>query len=373
MDDDTIILKDLDTIDRKNNITAKDEEISLKELILRSRNFFRYLMSKWLVIVLAGVIGGILGFVYADSKKPVYTAASTFVLEEGSSGGGLGAYAGVASMVGIDVGGSSGGGIFQGDNIIELYKSRTMIQKALLSEVDVSGKRELIIDLYLKFTKIRESWSKNPELKNISFSFKPDNTFSRQQDSILGTVVNDINLNYLSVAKLDKKLSIIKVEVKASDEQFAKAFNDQIVKKVNDFYVQTKTKKSLEDIAILQQKTDSVRAVMNGAVYTAVAVSDATPNLNPTRQVQRIVPMQRAQISVETNKTILSELVKNLEMSKMALRQETPLIQIIDQPVFPLKKEQFSILKGILLGVLFFCLLTSIFFMMKKLIEAIMA
>lgn len=352
--------------------TSQDDEISLKELILKLREWFRYLLSKWFIILIAGIIGGALGFLYAYNKKPVYTAACTFVLEEGGASGGLGQYAGIASMVGIDLGGS-GGGIFQGDNIIELYKSRSMIVKTLLSEVEIDGRKTLLIDRYIDFNELRKAWSEKPELKDIQFKLEPGETFTRIQDSVMSSIVTDINKNYLNVAKPNKKLSIIKVEVKAMDELFAKYFNDEIVKNVNDFYVQTKTKKSLDNVAILQQKTDSVRAVMNGAVYTAVAVSDATPNLNPTRQVQRVVPMQRAQISVETNKAILEELVKNLELSKMSLRQETPLIQVVDQPVFPLVKEKFGKAKGIILGGIIAGFVIVLVLLIRKIFNGIMA
>lgn len=351
------------------NINSQDDEISLKEIILKIREWYRYILSRWIIVLLAGIFGGTLGLAYAYSKTPIYTAACTFVLEEGSASGGLGRYAGLASMVGMDISGG-GGGIFQGDNITELYKSRRMIQKTLLSEVEIQGKKKLLIDRYIDFNNLRESWSKTLELKDIQF--QPIGTFSRIQDSLVGTFVDDINNNYLSIARPDKKLAIIRVEVKAKDETFAKYFNDEIVKNVNDFYIQTKTKKSVDNVLILQQKTDSVRAVMNGAVYTAVAISDATPNLNPTRQVQRVVPMQKAQISVETNKAILSELVKNLEMSKMSLRQETPLIQVVDEPVFPLKMTKFGRAKGVVLGVLIAGFLIVGVLLMRKIIKGIM-
>ena len=38
-----------------------------------------------------------------------------------------------------------------------------------------------------------------------------------------------------------------------------KAFNDNIVKNVNDFYIQTKTKIEFQNVQILQHQTDSVR------------------------------------------------------------------------------------------------------------------
>ncbi|WP_317047858.1 lipopolysaccharide biosynthesis protein [Pedobacter chinensis] len=307
------------------------------------------------MIVLSGLIGGGVGLAYSYLKKPTYTAITTFVLEdERSSSGGFGSIAGLASIAGIDLG-SGGGNIFQGDNIQELYKSRKMIEKTLLTSVAIGNKNQLLIDRYIDFNKMREKWSGKPELQGIRFSTRDTskknlNKFSRVQDSIIGVIVTDINKNYLNVVKPDKKLSIIKAEVVSKDEIFAKSFNEQIVKNVNDFYVQTKTKKAKDNVAILQQKTDSVRSVMNGAIYSAALVADATPNLNPTRQVQRTAPIQRSQFSAETNRAILSELVKNLELSKISLRKETPLIQVVDEPVFPLEINRIGKAKGILIG-----------------------
>jgi hypothetical protein len=43
-------------------------------------------------------------------------------------------------------------------------------------------------------------------------------------------------------------------------------------------------------------------------------------------------------------------LVKNLELSKLSLRKETPLIQVIDKPILPLPMEKFGKSKGVLLG-----------------------
>ncbi|QPH38344.1 GumC domain-containing protein [Pedobacter endophyticus] len=331
------------------------DEITLKELLLKIQEWWRYLLSRWLLIFTFGLIGGILGFVYAYFQKPVFIATTTFVLESNEgSGGGLGQYAGLASMVGIDLNGGSGG-IFQGDNILELYKSRKMIQKTLLTPIK-SNSNELLFNRYIQVNKLKEGWSKQPELMNLKFEAE-DSLFiskSRLRDSILGKAVEDIIANYLTVTKPDKKLSIIKVDVKAKDEVFAKVFNDELVKNVNDFYLQTKIKKSLDNIEILEAKADSVRKVMNGAIYDVAAIGDATPNLNPTRQTQRVVPAQRAQFSAETNKSILSSLIQNLEVTKMSLLKETPLIQVIDQPIYPVKKEIFGKSKGAVIGCVLF-------------------
>lgn len=342
------------TTESQRNVDNDNDEISLRQLVLNIKNLWRYLLSKWLIVSFFVFLGGILGFYYAYTKKPVYTATTTFVLEDEKPGG-LGNLAGLASIAGFDLGGG-GGSIFQGENILELYKSRKMLRKTLLSTMEIDGKGQSLMERYIHFNGLRDRWSKTPEL--LKLQFNADSTTggnkyvksTRLRDSIINNIVVDISKNYLTVAKLDKKLSIIKVDVKAEDEAFAKGFNETLVKNVNDYYVGTKTKKSLQNVQIMQRKTDSVRAAMNGAIYKAVDVADATPNLNLTRQVQRVAPAQRAQFSAETNKAILSTLVQNLEMSKLALMKETPLLEVIDEPIYPLNKDRLGKTKGALLG-----------------------
>jgi len=49
---------------------------------------------------------------------------------------------------------------------------------------------------------------------------------------------------------------------------------------------------------------------------------------------------------------IYSEIVKNLEVSKTALIQETPTVQIVDEPELPLKKNKLRLLFAACFGAL---------------------
>jgi len=362
-------------MENKVDVTESNrDEITLKEVFLYSSKMFKYLRSKWITILIFGLFGAILGFTYSYLKDPIYKSTTTFVLEEGEKSGGLGAYASVASMVGLNVGGD-GGGIFQGDNILELYKSRTMIEKTLLTETIYNNKSLLLVDQYIEFNQLRKRWSENSKLANLRFSknkYRSSLSEKRLKDSILGVIVGDINNNYLLVSKPDKKLSIIKVEVRSKNEFFAKTFADEIVKNVNDFYVQTKTKKFQNNIGILQKKTDSVRKVLDRSIYSGASIVDETPNLNVTRQSQRTIPIQKSQFNAETNKAILSELVKNLELSKISLLKETPLIQVVDIPIYPLEKDRLGRLKGLVLGGILFGFLSVTYLVIKKILKVIL-
>jgi capsule polysaccharide export protein KpsE/RkpR len=348
-------------------------EISVKELFLFIGRQYRFLLSKRLTILAVAVLGGLLGLFYAFWKKPVYTATTTFVLEASDNSPALGQYAGLASMIGLDV--NTGGGIFQGNNILELYRSRTMIENTLLSDVNFHGKPMLLVDRYVAINNLRETWAEKKHLRDIKFHRdreKLPEAQLRLQDSLLRDIAGDINKRYLTIYKPDKN-NIIRVDVNSVDEFFAKAFNDKIVANVNDFFVQTKTRKSLVNVSILQNKADSIRRTMDKAIYSAAAVADATPNLNPTRQLQRNAPIQRSQFSAETNKAILGELLKNLEMSKMNLLRETPLIQVVDSPRFPLYKSVPGKITSFIKGMILFGFLVVLGLLIRKMIAEVLA
>ncbi len=354
----------------------ESDEISMKEVIINLQKWGKYLLLNWRIIILTGIVGGIVGLAYAYWKKPIYTASTTFVLESSTEGkGGLAGLASMASIAGINLGGN-GGGLFQGNNILELYKSRKMLEQTLLAQVDTNS-NELLIERYIAFNRLREDeWKDRPELLALDFRENPetlDSLSRRLRDGVITSFANAIKSKVLLIEKVDKNATIMQVDIASPDEEFSKVFNENLVRKVNEFYVQTKTKKSVDNIAILEQKVDSVRKEMTGAIYSVARVSDATPNLNPTRQVQRIAPTQEAQFSAETNKAMLSQLLQNLELTKMALLQEQPLIQLVDTPVYPLKVERLGKIKGILIGAFLFGFLAVAAIIIRKYFRNVMA
>ncbi|WP_121812097.1 GumC domain-containing protein [Mucilaginibacter kameinonensis] len=344
------------------NPNAKNE-ISIKELITKIQLGLKYLIRNWEIIIAIGFLGGITGTCYAFLKKSQYVASCNFVLEDSKSGA-MGQYAGLASLAGINLGGSSNGGIFEGDNIFALYQSRLMIEKTLLAKANFNGKDQLMIDRYIDFKDLRKSMQKDDKLKNMNFGGDPDH-FNRHQDSIIKNIVIDINKNSLTVSKPDKKLNIIEVDTKFEDEAFAMQFNNKLVETVNDFYIKTKTKKTAHNVFILQKQVDSVKSVLNNSIGAVASELDAAPNANPSLLTLR-VPSQKKQVDVQANTGIYGELVKNLELAKISLRQETPLIQLIDSPVLPLLTEKPSKPKCLLAGFFIATIFCAFFIMVRK-------
>lgn len=330
------------------NISSQ-EEISIKRLIESTKIWFHFLKKKWLKIFLISIFSGILFLTYSFLQKPVYVATLTFALEDEKSSGGLGGALGLASQFGIDLG-TSGGGAFSGSNIMELFRSRSIIEKALIAPISINAKQQALIEYYISFTGMRENWRGSALVEKIKYLPNEDrSTFTLQKDSILGVVYETIKSG-LNISQKDKKVSFISIEAKTGNELFSKFFVESLVKEVSDFYVSTKSKKARMNVQILERQSDSIRNELNNAIGGVAVANDFTFNLNPAVNSQR-VSSTRKQVDVQANTAILTQLVINLELARVALRKETPLFQIIDKPILPLKIEKFGKKKALLIGV----------------------
>ncbi|PSL48957.1 subunit length determinant protein [Chitinophaga niastensis] len=345
--------------------TKENDEISIKELILKLQVWWRYLLKKWWVIVLFGLLGAAVGLILAFVLKPKYVAELTFVAED-NNGSALGAYSGIASQFGIDLGGGGGSGVFQGENVMAFLKSRLMIEKVLLSVVDINGEKSTLIERYIDFNQLRDGWTK-PKLKAVKYPTGADRgKFTLQQDSILNEIQLSIAKSQLKVEKVDKKLDFILVSCKNEDELFSKFFVERLVNEATAFYISTKTQRSQTNVDRLQSEADSLEIMLNRKTYSAAQVQDL--NMNPAKQIAG-VGMELAARDKLVLQTMYAEVVKNLELAKITMAQETPIIQIVDTPILPLRKEKLGKVKGLMLGGIGGGFLIVIILIIRKLLK----
>jgi hypothetical protein len=352
-----------------------NDEISLKELILKIKEWFTFLKSKWKTIFLAGAIGGLIGLTFALFEKPTYKATLTFAMEEdkGGSMGGLSGALGLASSFGIDLGGAGGGGAFAASNLAVLMKSHLIIEKVLLDSYNINGKTRTLADYYIEVEELREKWSKKPALQNVQFLPNADRSkFNRVQDSILFQLHKELTKKEnLDIIQKDKKVTIVSIQVNSNDELFSKLFCEAVANETSEFYIQTKSKKARTNTNVLQKQADSVRTVLNNNITGVAREADNVYNLNPTLNV-RSANSKKIQVDVTANTEVLKQLIVQLELSKITLRKETPLIQLIDRPVLPLEKEKFGILKSLILGGFFAGFLTVMYLIFSQLFRKVL-
>ncbi len=344
---------------------SSSDQLTLKDFISILKDWRKIIIKNYRKILVFGFLLSFLFFSYAMFSKPRYNAILTFVLEEekGGGSGALGGALGLASQFGIDLG-AGGGGPFSIANITELMKSRMLLEKTLLTTVKINDSYKTLADIYIDFMQYQKNWPSR--LKNINFKPGMDRAnFSLQQDSLLKVFSNEILENNLTVKQIDKKVTIITVIFSSKNEIFSKLFCENLINETSKFYIETKSKKARLNVEILQKQTDSIRSELNNAMSGVAYATDNIYNLNPSLNIKSI-PSKKRQIDVQANTEILKQLVAQLELSKVALRKETPLIQKIDTPNLPLNKEKFGKLIGLISGFLSGVFLSSIYFITKK-------
>ncbi|MEO5909070.1 MAG: Wzz/FepE/Etk N-terminal domain-containing protein [Ginsengibacter sp.] len=314
-------------------------------------SFIKFVFKNWIVVVIVGIVAGILGVVYSTYKMPEYKSRLTFALDDADNGGGIANIMNIASQFGLNFGSSKD--LFSGDNILEIMRSRRMIERVLLSVDTFSNKPYTLIEYYLEKSGKRNA---NSKIKDIHFPpGQPRSDFSYQQDSLLYKTYQAFSEKNVVAQRPDRKLSIYEVNVISPDEKFTKDFTDRIVAETNNFYVEIRTKKAKETLVILEDRATAMKNNLNLSITNKAAVQDV--NINPAFS-NALVPVQKQQANIQVYGAAYGELFKNLELARFQYLNGIPLMQIIDPANYPMEKIKSGKLKMAIIFALLAELLT---------------
>lgn len=320
--------------------------------------FIKYCLSQYKIIVTLILIGGGIGLFYGKQQPPNYVGVSTFIIEDktGSRGGGI---SGLASQFGIDVGSLTGGGagLFEGENVFEIMKSRIIVDKVLNSKIeeDVPEKGMTLAQYYLIKSGLDQKL-KSKQIDAIALFSKQESISDRKKqiikDSVSNILYNNIVNGKVNIEKQNKKSSIITLSVSSTDQVFTKNFTEKLLKETGNLYIEIKTGNLSRNIAQLQLKVDSLQNILNSK-------SDIRNYINLS------APYEGAARDKTVATALYTDVVKNLESMKLSLINQTPVIQILDSPRYPILNQKvmarFYLVIGSLIG-----LAISLFYILYK-------
>lgn len=312
-------------------------------LLLSVKKTFRGLLRIWWVFAIVGILGGIAGIIYSTFDKPQYVSESTFALDDGE-GAGIGNILNLASQFGINVGG--GKDIFAGDNILQIIKSRRILEQVLTSVDTFDNKPYTLIQYYLD-KKGRKIKTKDGGYITFPTNLNHDD-YSYKQDSVLLIYYQSFAKNLVTAQRPDRKLSLYEVRVTTPDEKLSKVFTEKLLAATNDLYIQIRTKKAKQTLDILENRVAQLKGGLKSSINERAQVQDI--NLNPAFEKAEI-PVLNQQTNIQVYSAAYAELFKNLELARFQYLDEIPLMQIIDKPQYPMTKIKMSKLFGAILFV----------------------
>lgn len=305
-----------------------------------------WLRRFWWQIGLATIAGLLLGYLAGHFLiKPKYRALYIIAAEEEQTPG----IERLAAQIGFDMGLNNPGGVFRGESLVQLFLTRSMLERALLSPMEHNGRSTTAAALFFAST----PHSRKAVFRDLAFV---PNQRGRDAlaDSALYLTQKYVREKVLSVDKPDKKMGFIHVRCTHADGRLAAAFSQILINTVKEFYIESVTIKARNNVDVLRNEADSVQKLLMGNLVASASAYDL--NVNPVWESMRI-GQNRSAINLQVSVALYAELMKNLKLAEIALRRQTPLIQVIEQPVFPLERAGLKPWQtAVVVGLIFFAL-----------------
>ncbi|MBN8681324.1 MAG: hypothetical protein J0L99_01670 [Chitinophagales bacterium] len=336
----------------------EEQELTLKDLILRVREYAQEIRRYWWIVVLT-CIPTIGWQAYLAYTTPVqYNAGLTFMVDEESSSG--------AGMLGALLGDFGlPGGENNYDKILELSKSQRIIRMALFQKVEIDGKNDYLANHFIRIQKVHEEeWYKKPKdptqpsLNGFFFTRDSFENFSRLEyaafKSVYGMLVGDKEHKPLFSNKYNPDSGIMSLMLVTRSEQLSITLIESIFNDLSDYYILSSTIKEKATYDIIQGKADSLYRLMVGSEIGQARFQDKTLGLI---KAEDQLPAERFSRNKALFGLMYGEALKNLEIADYAVKDRMPYVQVIDHPIPPLSGFAYSKKKalgfGIGLGILF--------------------
>ena len=322
----------------KNN-----DEASFKGIIVTISDYKNELKKRLLIILAVAIIFSLIGFGFSRSQEDQYNAVISFIVEDQSEGSNLSALSGMANMIGIDMGGSATSS-FNQQNIIELLKSRKIIERTLNNTCKIEGKSDLLINHYIRINNLITDSS----TINLSSNY--------YNDSITRIVWFRIIDRDMDILFQNDEANILNLSFESLNAELAKNFTEIVIDEMSEMYIDHQTEKSRNTLDNLQSRSDSIFKSLKRSEINFAKVKDN--NMRVMTASGRLEELQYMR-EVEILQSVYLELRKNIELAHMSVLNETPLIQIVDKPVLPLeninRSDLFWIVIFTFLGVFTIC------------------
>jgi hypothetical protein len=324
-----------------------EEEITFKELIIKSKEYASEVKKKWYVPSLFALFLTAYLLYEAITTKPIYTATLTYMVNEPDKSG----MGGLGSLLGAFGAGTVGKS--SPDMINELSRSERIMNTALFNKFTIDGVNDLFANHFIRIYELHKTWKKDTTGLD-GFSFKNENfeAFSRLENKALNQIHSVlIGKEGKFVPSFDRKTGIMKMVFDSPNEMLSVFFTRTVFANLGDFYVNSTTERERLNYQTLKSQQDSVLALMKSKGQSAASFNDYQRGLLfESDKFKGQMLKQESQVAG----AVYTELMKQFAVADYALRNNTPFISPIDLPKTPIepteKSKKMAIIGGLIGG-----------------------
>ncbi len=357
------------------------DEITLKELILKIQEYWSELWKyKWWIIICGFLVGLFMGL-RAYTTKPTYTANLTFMVNDddgNSSVGGIGAILGSFGLSG-----AGGKGKHNLDKILSLSKTRKISQNALFEVVDMEGNNTFLANHIITYKDSIGEWCKKPfygfwlkdsELKDYSFSHDSIRLFEKLDNQALmvlhSIIIGSKNNPGMISSSYDEETGIMQLTSTSKNPTLSLNLTKKIFQSIHEYYVKKSVEKQRYTYDLVKEKTDSIQFQLSADEYSLANLKDTQRAIFQNKD--NLFEM-RLKGKIKMGYAALGKALENLEIADFSLKNKTPFIQTIDEPLLPISPEKPSFVKSAIISGFLGGFLLIIFIILRKILRDTLA
>ncbi len=317
-----------------NTVTrVPDDQLTPRDVIIKVIEIKNALVSNWKIIVLLTAIGAGIGYVLDLVLRTPNEYEASIVFNLGGTGGGSGS-SGLGDLAGlVGLGSTPDANIFTGENFFYFVTSRPVIERTLMKELDINGKKQLLANIYIDSSGIKEKeWEERPDMQNFHIPTKDVTKLTRQQRVALNEVIEKAQ-DATKIGELGSKSSFIMLEATTENENLSILWLNNLLETVEEVYTENQTRKSRKQLRFLVKRADSLAAILNKTeTKLARARFDNQLLINPEAKV----PANKLERNSQFITSLYIEAAGSAERMRVSLVREAPLFTKIEDIKIPL-------------------------------------
>jgi hypothetical protein len=275
-------------------------------------------------ILLAGLIGGIIGVSISTQVTKQYSC-SVQILPEFSNEGGS-SFSSLANLAGIDLSQNSETDAFRPDLYPTVLTSTTAVVHLLRQPVTTFNKKHYssLIAYMDSFSEIKTSAGELAKTPITASVWR----FTASEQALIENVRRRIKANF------DKKSGIVVLDVEMPDQEIAASCSALLTQYLQNFLSDYRLKKKVNQSKFLTKRVSEAKGALNRAEYALQNYRDK--NRNVVANVARIQE-QKLQFEFIQRQNLYNDLLNQLEKSKIDELQNEDILITVESPVVPLK------------------------------------
>jgi len=336
-----------------------DDQLSPREVIDKVLEIKNALVKNWIALLFLPLIGFGIGYALDGYlKTPVmYEAEVVFNLGGGSQGSGLGEMAGL-----LGLGSAPDANIFTGENFFYFVTSRPVMERNLMKEVTVNGKKEILANFFIDSSGIKQKeWEDRADLQKFHFTQNNVDSLPIQSRMILNELVAKA-VKSTEIGPLERKSSFTQLSTTMENATLAGLWVTTLLTTVESMYTESQTQKTRKTLKLLEHRADSLARVLGKSEHSLAKELDYSSQL--------IVSDAKVTANSLTRKSnflqqLYYEAMGNAEKMRVSLVREAPLFTEIEGIKVPLdsvkedkKRAKIGVLAGLLVAFVFIYLRT---------------